>query len=149
MIAHHDLHRRVPAVEERAACLYRSFAENPGEPHDLRALWRDLALDKEECVRRLADVRPEGASTGEGASCLDGCGRAVAALGERLLAAEEQAIHGSDDTRLIAALDLEVAELDLLQSVPFAAGRSASQGPRVPCGSGTWSLGIRTRCTCS
>ncbi len=128
MTPHQDLHRRVRAVEERAACLYRSFAETAGKAQDLSRLWRDLARDKEERVRRLAEVRPEAAFTSEGAPCLDGCGRAVAAMEQRLLAAEEQAVHGSDDTRLIAALDLEVTELDLLESVPFAAERSASQG---------------------
>ncbi len=30
MTPHHDFHRRIRAVEERAACLYRSLAENRG-----------------------------------------------------------------------------------------------------------------------
>lgn len=56
------------------------------QAEDLRTLWRDLALDKEACVRHLDEGRPEGAFTGSGAASLDGCGRAVGALEQRELA---------------------------------------------------------------
>ena len=122
-----DLHGRLLANEERAARVYRAYAKAAGRAQDLRSLWNDLARDTEAHVRSFAEARPVSASRGHRATGLDGCEEAIAAIEQRLLAAEEQADHGNDDDRLIAALELEVTALDLLHAAPFPAGPSASE----------------------
>lgn len=128
MTARRDLHRRLRTIEERAARLYRSYAKTTGKAQKLRQLWYDLAREKEARVRSLAEAESAPTSRGERTAPLDGFENAVATIERCLLAAEEQAGQRSNDTRLIAALDLELVDLELLQAVPFPALRSTSEG---------------------
>ena len=131
-----DLLDRCLTLEKRAAAVYRTFGAAPGgEPH----LWADLAADEEglphRCGRRhdrshARSIREAHRSLApdDRGTTVDGCEAALADVERRLAEAETLPAAAGQDRRLIAALNIELSEIEVLRQLAIrAVGR-----PRVP-----------------
>lgn len=103
---------RLRQLDERAARVFRTYAQGVAMSGELYALWEDAACHEEKRARTFGEPwrGPGDPSPAEGC---DGAAEALAALEDRLLAADRLAGRGSVEGRLMAALDFEVMELEV------------------------------------
>jgi rubrerythrin len=127
-----DLERllgRCQTLEERAATLYRGWAARTRDVPSLCSLWTAMAREEEEHARslRVALRSPTPSSRG----CVDVAGweDAIAAVEERLIAAEGLGEGAAADQMLASALELEMTELETMRRALVAlAGRPERNG---------------------
>jgi hypothetical protein len=114
-----EARERLQKLDERAALVYGTYAQGVARCPELYALWEDVARYKEERARALGEPRDEPGGPPAEAVC-DGAEEALADLEARLLAAERLTGKGSVDGRLMAALDIEVIELEVRRRISLA-----------------------------
>ena len=116
-------------LEERAGALYRGWAARGRENPRLCSLWTALAREEEEHARSLRVARRSPAPTSRGCIDVTGWEDAIAAVEERLIAAESLREGATGDHMLAAALELEMTELETMRRALVAlAGRPARHG---------------------
>jgi len=120
-----DLLDRCLVLEERAGAAYRMFAAMADEEAEL---WAGLAVDEEEHARSIRKARGSLASDDGAVSTVDGCEPALADVERRLGEAEALDPDASADRRLIAALNIELSEIEALRQL----GLRAAGHPHVP-----------------
>ena len=121
--------QRCGGLEERAATLYRGWAAGAREDPGLCSLWTALAREEEEHARSLRVALRSPAPANRG--CLDVAGweNAIAAVEERLIAAERLGEGSTLDQTLAAALQLEMTELETMRrALVGLAGRPHRNG---------------------
>lgn len=115
-------------MEERAAALYRGWAAEERQDPRLCNLWTALAREEEEHARSLRVALRSPAPEARGKVDVSGWEDALAAVGERLTAAENLGEGRTIDDMLAAALELEMTELDTMRRALLAlAGRPARE----------------------
>jgi rubrerythrin len=107
-------------LEERAAAVYRSFAETARSTPPLCGLWTALAREEEEHARSLARAC-HGRRGVAGETQLEGWEDAIEEVQRCLAAAEDLGPGAPTDRQLAAALDLEMSELEALRHALLAA----------------------------
>ena len=120
--------KRCERLEERAANVYRAYAAASRTDPALCAIWTELARDEEEHVRSLALGRGRLEPTSAWRTWLTGWDEALDDVEARLGSAED-AIAGTPDAQLAAALELEMTELEALRHVVLAACREHDVSP--------------------
>jgi hypothetical protein len=117
------------SLEERAAALYRRFAaEARGNPA-LCTLWTELAREEEAHARSLDAPAERLRPIDLQRIRLDGWSEALADVAERLAAAEALPPGAPVGRQLVAALDLERTELEVVrQALLVAAGIGIDAG---------------------
>jgi hypothetical protein len=121
--------QRCRVLEERAAALYRGWAAGAREDPGLCSLWTALAREEEEHARSLRVALRSPAPVDRG--CLDVAGweDAIAAVEERLIAAERLGEGSTVDQTLASALELEMTELETMRrALVGLAGRPHRNG---------------------
>jgi hypothetical protein len=116
-----DLLDRCGALEERAAGLYRSFGAAQLDDHELAALWTALAADEDEHARSIRAAQNGLTPRERDSTAVEGCDAALTDVAERLRHAETLGADGTPDSRLAAALDLELSELEALRRLGLRA----------------------------
>jgi len=120
------------AYEERAASIYRGFAERMRAEPEAHALWSALARDEEEHAGTLARASQAIAPTEGWRVQLDGWREALAEIDARMAAAESPEVGSDLDRQLAVALALERSELDpLYHQLTEAAGMRAGGNGHV------------------
>ena len=119
-----DLLDRCLTLENRAAAVYRTFGAVPGgEPQ----LWAELAADEEAHARSIREARRSLAPDDRG-TAVDGCEAGLDDVERRLAEAENLPAAAGEDRRLIAALNIELSEIEVLRQLAIR----AVAHPRVP-----------------
>jgi rubrerythrin len=116
-------------LEERAGAVYRTWAARTRESPRLCSLWTALAREEEEHARSLRVALRSPAPSSR--NCLDVAGweDAIAAVEERLIAAESLGEGATADHMLATALELEMTELDTMRrALVGLAGRPVGYG---------------------
>jgi len=119
---------RCQALEERAGALYRGWAARARENPPLCSLWTALAREEEEHAHSLRVALRSPAPSSR--ACIDVAGwdDAIAAVEERLIAAEGLGEGAAADHLLAAALELEMTELETMRrTLVGLAGRPARE----------------------
>jgi len=115
---------RCLTLEKRAAAVYRTFEASPSGDAQL---WAELAADEEAHGRSIREARrrlvPEDLGT-----TVDGCETALDDVERRLAEAEHLPAAAGQDRRLIAALNIELSEIEVLRRLAIR----AVGHPRVP-----------------
>jgi rubrerythrin len=115
---------RCRGMEDRAASLYRGWAASVREEPALCSLWTAMAREEEEHARSLRVALRSPAPANRGCIDVAGWEDAIAAVEERLIAAERLGEEVTADHMLAAALELEMTELDTMRRALAAlAGR--------------------------
>ena len=116
--------QRCRALEQRAAALYRAWAAAARDDPGLCSMWTALAREEEEHARSLSVALRSPAPTSRGCIDVAGWEDAIAAVEERLMAAERLGEGSMADQMLGAALELEMTELETMRRALVAmAGR--------------------------
>jgi len=110
-----DMLVRSRGFEEGAAALYRRWAAAARDEPKLCALWTALARDEETHARAIATARVDMSIVRGWRTQIDGWEESLAAIDERLKAAERVAVGAGVERQLAAALDLELTEMDALR----------------------------------
>ena len=119
-----DLLDRCLVLEERAAAVYWMFASAAeGEAE----LWEALAADEEAHARSIREAR-RSLTPVDRAIVVDGCEAALADVERRLAEAESLPPAAGQDRPLIAALNIELSEIEALRQL----GLRAAGHPHVP-----------------
>jgi hypothetical protein len=122
-----DMLDRCRQLEERAAAVYRSFLTAQDHDHELAVLWTAMAADEDEHAASIVEAKSGLTSAERDAIAIDGCEAALASVAERLRRAESLGSNATGDSRLGAALDLELSELEAIRRVCLqASGRPVS-----------------------
>jgi len=116
---------RCRRLEERASAVYRAYAASSRTDPVLCALWTSLAREEAGHADGIALVQSRPASRSHSLTQLDGWDEALAAVEERLTAAERLGPGATTNHQLSAALDLEMTELEALRHVLLAASGQA------------------------
>jgi hypothetical protein len=119
-----DLLDRCLTLEKRAAAVYRTFGAAPGGDAQL---WAELAADEGAHVRSIREAR-RSLAPDDPAIAVDGCEAAIADVERRLAEAEDLPATAGQDRRLIAALNIELSEIEVLRQLAIRAVGC----PRVP-----------------
>jgi rubrerythrin len=120
---------RCRGMEERAAALYRGWAAGIRDDPRLCSLWTALAREEEGHAHSLAVALRSPAPTSRGCIDVAGWQDAIAAVEERLIAAEHLGEGSTVDQMLAAALELEMTELETMRRALVAlAGRPVRNG---------------------
>jgi len=106
---------RSRGYEEGAAALYRRWAAAARDQPKLCALWTALARDEEAHARAIATARTDMPIVRGWRTQIDGWEESLAAIDERLKAAERLPAGAGVERQLAAALDLELTEMDALR----------------------------------
>jgi rubrerythrin len=115
---------RSRGMEDRAASLYRGWAANLRDEPGLCSLWTAMAREEEEHARSLRVALRSPAPANRGCIDVAGWEDAIAAVEERLIAAERLGEDATADHMLAAALELEMTELETMRRALAAlAGR--------------------------
>jgi rubrerythrin len=121
--------RHCEGLEDRAGALYRAWAARARESPRLCSLWTALAREEEEHARSLRVALRSPAPSSRGCIDVAGWEDAIAAVEERLIAAESMAEGATVDHMLAAALELEMTELETMRRALVAlTGRPARRG---------------------
>ena len=111
----HNLLDRCRTLEERAATAYRRFAARArGEP-SLCAMWTELARDEEDHARSVEAARGDIEAAEGRCIEIEGWTEAIDDIDRRLTNAERLGPEATTDDQLVAALDLEMSELEGLR----------------------------------
>jgi bacterioferritin (cytochrome b1) len=110
-----DMLARSRAFEESAAALYRRWAAAARNDPTLCALWTALARDEDSHARALADADMDMPAVRGWRTRIDGWQEGLNAIAERLRAAEQIPFGADVAQQLIAALELELTEMDALR----------------------------------
>jgi hypothetical protein len=110
-----DMLARSRTFEEGAAALYRGWAAAARNEPKVCALWTALARDEESHARALADANAGMPMVRGWRTRIDGWGDSLAAIDERLRAAERIPPGAGIEQQLAAALELELSEMDALR----------------------------------
>ena len=133
-----DMLDRCSGLEARSASLYRSFAAAVRDQPDLSALWTAMAREEEDHASILDDIRRHlptvEAWTTELSARWD---EVVREVEEKLSAAEQVTGDADADHQLLAALELEMTEIEPLRrmlvarrpSTPAATRRGGARAP--------------------
>jgi len=120
---------RCRGLEERAGEVYRTWAARTRESPRLCSLWTALAREEEEHARSLRVALRSPAPSSRSRLDVTGWEDAIAAVEERLIAAESLGEGTTVDHMLAAALELEMTELDTMRrALVGLAGRPAHHG---------------------
>ena len=112
-----DLLDRCLTLEKRAAAVYTTFGAAPGgEPQ----LWADLVADEEAHARSIREARRRLTQV-DRAIVVDGCEAALADVERRLAEAESLPPAAGQDRPLIAALNIELSEIEALRQLGIRA----------------------------
>jgi hypothetical protein len=121
---------RCCGLETRSAALYRSFAAAAREQPDLCALWTAMAREEDDHVRILNTTRRHlptiEAWTRQISTKWD---KVVREIEEKLSEAERLAGDAGADQQLIAALELEMTEIEPLRQMLVAASQRRPPRP--------------------
>jgi len=121
--------RRCGTLEQRAAALYRDWAAGARERPSFCNLWTALAREEEEHARSLRVALRSPAPSSRGCLDVTGWEDAIAAVEERLIAAEGLGESSTSDQLLAAALELEMTELETMRrALVTLAGRPQRNG---------------------
>ena len=120
-----DLLDRCLALEEGAAAVYWMFASGSEEEAEL---WEVLAADEEAHAHSVWEARNSLASDHGAVVDVEGCEAALADVERRLREAEALDAAAGRDHRLIAALHIELSEIEALRQL----GLRAAGHPHVP-----------------
>src|SRR5262249_50921852 len=112
-----DMLDRCRQLEERAAALYRGFVAAQRDDHELAVLWAAMAADEAQHAVSLREAQGRLTPAGSGALAIKGWEAALANVGERLRRAEPLGSGAAPDSRLAAALDLELSELEATRRI--------------------------------
>src|SRR5262249_24570490 len=122
-----DMLDRCRQLEERAAAVYRSFLTARDHDHELAVLWTAMAADEDQHVASIVEAKSGLTSAERDAIAIEGCEAALVGVAERLRRAESLGSNATGDSRLGAALDLELSELEAIRRVCLqASGRPVS-----------------------
>ena len=113
-----DLLDRCLVLEERVAAVYRTFAATP---NDEAELWAELAAEEEAHAGSIREARRSLGSNEGSLIAVDGCEAALADVERRLEEAEALDAAVSQDRRLIAALNIELSEIEVLRQLALRA----------------------------
>jgi hypothetical protein len=119
-----DLLDRCLTLEKRAAAVYRRYGAAPGAEAQL---WAELAADEAAHARSIREARRSLVPDDRGIA-VDGCEAALADVERRLAEAETLPAEAGQDRRLIAALNIELSEIEALRQLAIR----AVGHPRVP-----------------
>jgi hypothetical protein len=108
---------RCLTLEKRAAAVYYAFGATPGEEAQL---WAELAADEEAHARSIREAR-RSLLPDDRAIAVDGCDAALAEVERRLAEAEDLPVAAGPDHRLIAALNIELSEIEVLRQLAIRA----------------------------
>ena len=112
---------RCCGFETRSAALYRSFAASTRDQPDLRALWTAMAQEEDDHARILNDTRRHLPTMEAWTTQLSTRWDKVAhEIEKKLYEAERLAGDVSADEQLIAALELEMTEIEPLRQMLIA-----------------------------
>jgi hypothetical protein len=127
-----DMLDRCCGLETRSAALYRSFATAARDQRDLCALWTAMAREEDDHARMLKDVRRH-VPTGEAwvTQLSTRWDKVVREVEEKLSEAERLAGDAGADKQLVAALELEMTEIEPLRQMLVAVGRRRAPRPIV------------------
>jgi len=117
-----DMLDRCRQLEERAAAVYRGFLAAEKHDHELAVLWTAMAADEDEHAESILETQRSLTSAECDAIAIDGCEAALASVAERLRRAETLGSDATTDSRLGAALDLELSELEAARRICLQAG---------------------------
>jgi hypothetical protein len=120
-----DLLDRCLALEEGAAAVYWMFASGSEEEAEL---WEVLAADEEAHAHSICEARNSLASDNGVVVDVEGCEAALVDVERRLREAEALDAAAGRDHRLIAALHIELSEIEALRQL----GLRAAGHPHVP-----------------
>jgi hypothetical protein len=123
---------RCCGLETRSAELYRSFAAAAHDQADLCALWTGLAREEDEHARVLNEARARLPTIEAWVTHLSQRWQDVVREVEaKLCEAEGLAADAGTDQRLVAALDLEMTEIEPLRQMLLAVSRRRPPRPVV------------------
>jgi len=120
-----ELLSRSQALEKRAAAIYRGFAATDLADPDLAALWTSLAAEEDVHASSIEGALRALDTGGETVTAIEGCEQALANVAERLWYAERLPADATADRRFIAALDLELSELEALRRLAIDVSHGA------------------------
>ena len=112
-----DMLDRCRQLEERAAALYRGFVAAQRDDHELAVLWTAMATDEDEHAASIREAQSSLTPAERDAIAIEGCEAALANVAERLRRAETLGSGAAPDSRLAAALDLELSELEATRRI--------------------------------
>jgi rubrerythrin len=116
-----DMLDRCCGLETRSAALYRSFAAAAREQPDLCALWTAMAQEEDDHARILNDTRRHLPTIEAWTTQLSTrWNKVVREVEEKLSEAERLAGGAGADKQLIAALELELTEIEPLRQMLVA-----------------------------
>jgi rubrerythrin len=125
-----DILDRCCDLETRSAALYRSFAAAARDQPDLCALWSAMAREEDDHNRMLNDVRRHVPTAEAWATQLSTrWDKVLREVEEKLSKAERLAGDAGTDKQLIAALELEMTEIEPLRQMVVAVGRRRPPRP--------------------
>jgi hypothetical protein len=120
-----DLLDRCLVLEERAAAVYWMFARAAEQEAEL---WEALAADEEAHAHSVWEARDSLTSDNGAVVDMEGCEPALAEVERRLRDAEALDAAAARDHRLIAALHIELSEIEALRQL----GLRTAGHPHVP-----------------
>jgi hypothetical protein len=112
-----DLLDRCLTLEKRAAAIYRRFGATQGGEAQL---WAELAADEDAHARSIREAR-RSLAPADPAIDVYGCEAALADVERRLGEAETLSAEAGQDHRLIAALNIELSEIEVLRQLAIRA----------------------------